>query len=221
MTFLKRFHGIRSVFISICLAIVFALQGCSGPAGSTPSPNPSLQVGKSTTHPSDNTGANQSQDTYEPIATYTIAETGKAATIVEKSGVAGGLIVQVHSGDGSMLKPLKISDRYLVQGLEVSDKNVLETRRHLLSEKVYGTAVSVICFKGDSLPYVDNLVNLLVSENLGDIEMREVMRVLAPGGVAMIQKGNLWEKYIKRGFGEMEKCGLIHPRSLFWSGGNV
>ena len=38
---------------------------------------------------------------------------------------------------------------------------------------------------------------MIVSEDLGDISMDEVMRVLCPKGVAYIKKGDKWEKTIK------------------------
>ncbi|MCX7886478.1 MAG: PQQ-like beta-propeller repeat protein, partial [Verrucomicrobiae bacterium] len=41
-------------------------------------------------------------------------------------------------------------------------------------------------WSGDALPYVDNLVNLLVAEEQGMVCSNEVMRVLVPGGVALI-----------------------------------
>ena len=50
---------------------------------------------------------------------------------------------------------------------------------------MYGS-VSVDTFDGRRLPYVDNLVNLLVADELGDVSMDEVMRVLAPLGVAYV-----------------------------------
>ena len=49
---------------------------------------------------------------------------------------------------------------------------------------------------GERLPYTDNLVNLIVADNLGKLSMSEVMRVLAPNGVALIggkKTGNLAE----------------------------
>ena len=53
-------------------------------------------------------------------------------------------------------------------------------------EDKYGE-VSVVQFSGEQLPYVDNLVNLLVAEDLGDVSMDEVLRVLVPNGVAMVK----------------------------------
>jgi len=49
--------------------------------------------------------------------------------------------------------------------------------------------VSVDILDGARLPYVDSLVNLLVAEDLGKVEMGEVLRVLAPLGVAYIKSG--------------------------------
>ena len=55
-----------------------------------------------------------------------------------------------------------------------------------------------IVLDGNELPYVDNLVNLLVTEDLGDVPMDEVLRVLVPNGVAMIKDGNgQWNKTVK------------------------
>ena len=62
---------------------------------------------------------------------------------------------------------------------------VAEAREHIRSMGLYGK-VSVDTFDGRRLPYVDNLVNLLVAEDLGEVSMEEVMRVLAPLGVAWV-----------------------------------
>ncbi|MHC4226885.1 MAG: outer membrane protein assembly factor BamB family protein, partial [Planctomycetota bacterium] len=51
--------------------------------------------------------------------------------------------------------------------------------------------------RGAGLPYIDNFVNLIVSEDLGDIAMGEVLRVLAPNGVAYIRKAGEWFKAVK------------------------
>jgi hypothetical protein len=62
---------------------------------------------------------------------------------------------------------------------------VEKARRHVQSQGLYGS-VSVDAFDGRRLPYVDHLVNLLVAEDLGEVPMDEVLRVLAPYGVVMI-----------------------------------
>jgi outer membrane protein assembly factor BamB len=120
----------------------------------------------------------------------------QAQSILEKSGVKGGLIVHVHCGDGTLTHALKANNSYMVHGLDANDKDIQKAREFIAAKGEYGP-VSVDRLTGNRLPYNDNLVNLLVAEKLGDISMDEVMRVLAPNGVAMT-KGILgWKKTVK------------------------
>ena len=108
-----------------------------------------------------------------------------AAESVEASGVQGGIIVHVNCGEGKLTAALRVDDRYLVHGLDTDAKVVAAAREHLRSLGAYGP-VSVDTFDGRRLPYIDNMVNLVVAEDLGDVPMTEVMRVLCPGGVALV-----------------------------------
>jgi len=111
------------------------------------------------------------------------AASGKAT--VETSGIRGGLIVHLGCGNGRTTAALRVGDAYLVHGLDTNEANIAAARRYLQEQGLAGN-VSVDTFDGTHLPYVDNLVNLLVADSLGGVPMAEVMRVLAPGGVAMI-----------------------------------
>jgi outer membrane protein assembly factor BamB len=115
---------------------------------------------------------------------------------MEATGVQGGLVVQLGCGDGRLLAPLHANDSYLVHGLDADAKNVEAARKRIQSLDLYGK-VSVDQWTGKRLPYIDNLANLVVSDELGDIPMDEVMRVLAPGGVAYVKTGGTWEKAVK------------------------
>ena len=111
-----------------------------------------------------------------------------AKRILDATGVKGGLVVHVACGDGKLTAALRANDSYIVHGLDASEKNVAAARKHIQSLKLYGP-VSVRLWDGAALPYADNLVNLLVAEDLGKPGapgMAEVMRVLAPLGVAYI-----------------------------------
>ncbi len=125
------------------------------------------------------------------------ANTGPAATlarqILEQTGAKGGLVVHLGCGDGQLTAALRANERYLVQGL---DADVVRARRWLQSQGVYGR-VSVDRFPGDRLPYTDNVVNLLVVEEPGEVTRDEMMRVLAPRGVACVREGNGWSKHVK------------------------
>jgi hypothetical protein len=103
----------------------------------------------------------------------------------EKVGVDGGLIVCVGCGDPDRLAALRCSPAYVVQGLDRSPAGIREARLALRGKGQYGP-VSVRLWDGQRLPYVDNLVNLIVADEALGLPMEEVMRVLAPRGVAVI-----------------------------------
>jgi outer membrane protein assembly factor BamB len=120
----------------------------------------------------------------------------QAQEILKQCNVAGGLIVHIGCGDGSLTAALRANDSYLVHGLDRSENRIVRTRKYLQSLGVYG-AVSVELLDGSRLPYIDDLVNLVVSEELGTVSMSEVMRVLCPNGVAYIQNNGEWTRTVK------------------------
>ena len=122
---------------------------------------------------------------------------GKSAQeILRESGVKGGLVVHIGCGDGKLTAALRGSESYLVHGLDSDAQTVRRAREYIGKLGVYGP-VSVNRFDGHRLPYTDNLVNLVVVEDSGDIPMAEVMRVVAPRGVAYIRRGGKWTKVVK------------------------
>ena len=111
-----------------------------------------------------------------------------AQTILDQSGIRGGLVVHLGCGDGSLTGALGASDRYHVQGLAASAEDLQVARANLKNLDAYGR-ISADRLEGAYLPYVDGLVNLVVAENLHGVPMPEVMRVLCPEGVAYVKKG--------------------------------
>ena len=113
-----------------------------------------------------------------------LAKAPTATAVLEAAGIRAGLIVHVGCGDGELTARLAADDRLLVHGLDTDAQNVEKARRHAQSLEACGN-VSFDRFDGHRLPYVDNLVNCVVAQDLGDVPMSEVMRVLCPGGVAL------------------------------------
>lgn len=105
--------------------------------------------------------------------------------LVRSSGVKGGLVVHIGCGDGKDTAALPLNDRYMVQGLEVDEAKVQEARKNIRTAGGYGK-ISVYKFDGRNLPYVDNLVNLIVAGGECRVPEAEIMRVLAPLGVAFV-----------------------------------
>ena len=119
-----------------------------------------------------------------------------ARSVLQTTGVKGGLIVHLPSGGGALTAAFRADDRYVVHGLDTDPTNVQKTRRYVKSLGIYGK-VSADTFDGKRLPYANNLVNLLVSEDLGEVPMAEVIRVLVPRGVAYVKSHGRWEMTVK------------------------
>jgi len=119
-----------------------------------------------------------------------------ALQILDATGIKGGLVVHVGCGDGKLTAALRANDSYVVHGLDADVAKLAKAREALRTAGLYGK-VTVDTLAGARLPHIDNLVNLLVSEDLGKVSMAEVMRVLAPGGVAYVKSGADWAATVK------------------------
>jgi len=122
--------------------------------------------------------------------------TEQGRQILEATGVQGGLVVHLGCGDGRLTAALRANDSFVVQGLDRDPAQVTAARRHLQSLGQYGH-VSADHWPGGQLPYIDNMVNLVVGEDLGGISQSEILRVLAPGGVAYLKSDGGWTKMAK------------------------
>ncbi|MHC4167088.1 MAG: outer membrane protein assembly factor BamB family protein, partial [Planctomycetota bacterium] len=111
----------------------------------------------------------------------------QARRILDSCEVKGGLVVHIGCGGGDLTAALRVNDSYVVQGLDADAANVEKARTSIMSKGLYGK-VTVRRFDGRNLPYIDNLVNLLVVTLKHDVSETEMLRVLAPGGVAYVNK---------------------------------
>lgn len=119
------------------------------------------------------------------IAACAANDATQARTIIETVGIKGGLIVHVGCGDGKLTAALRANDSFIVHGLDTDAKNVDAARKHIQSLGLYGS-VSVAQWDGQRLPYIENFVNLIVVSEGVRVSSDEIMRVLAPNGVALV-----------------------------------
>ena len=119
-----------------------------------------------------------------------------AAKILEAAGVKGGIILQLGIGDGRTTAALQINDSFQVQGLDADPQKVAAARETIRATGKYG-AVAVSRFTGDKLPYIDNILNLVVAESLGTVPKEEALRVLVPNGILLEKKAGRWERTVK------------------------
>ncbi|MCK4957889.1 MAG: methyltransferase domain-containing protein, partial [Planctomycetes bacterium] len=126
-----------------------------------------------------------------------------AAQILADTGVQGGFIVHLSCGTGELTAALGASESYMVHGLDANASNVDAARTHIDSLGLYGRVTAEVHEDTTHLPYIDNMVTLLVSEAEVDASPAEILRVLAPNGVAYINDGG-WVKTTKPRPAEMD-----------------
>ncbi|GAB6167373.1 hypothetical protein JCM19992_33730 [Thermostilla marina] len=157
-----------------------------------------------------------------------------AQELIRTAGVTGGVIVHVGCGDGQLTAALRTGKAFVVQGLDTDPVKVATAREHFAELGLNGS-VSAALFDGRQLPYVNDVVNLVLAEDLGEVPMAEVLRVLRPGGVALIKQGEAWRKTVKpwpeqfdewthylhdpEGTALSQDRVAGHPRGLRWTGG--
>jgi outer membrane protein assembly factor BamB len=118
------------------------------------------------------------------LATFlSAAKAQDARQILDASGVRGGLVAVIGCDSPALLAQLRAGHSYLVHGLDRDPGKVVAARRYLREKGLYGS-VTAARLEGSRLPYVDNLVNLIVvTGDTGQISEGEITRVLAPLGV--------------------------------------
>ncbi len=129
-----------------------------------------------------------------PIAVLYAGADEDAQSLLDKAGFSGGFVVHLGAGDGELTVALKQNPATQVHGLDADAGKVKAARQRVLASHLYGD-IAFEHFAGTELPYVDNLVNLLVAEDLGGVSQEEVLRVLVPEGIALIRdaEGN-WQR---------------------------
>jgi SAM-dependent methyltransferase len=106
----------------------------------------------------------------------------------------GARILEIGTGRGALLRYL-LQQGHAVQGAEVNADRIEESRR------LYG-ALPITQVQGVTLPFPDGAFDIVLSfdvfEHIRDSEghLREVRRVLAPGGRYLLQTPNKWSNTV-------------------------
>ncbi len=103
------------------------------------------------------------------------------------------IVVALGFGDGPFLAGLAANPKLVIHGLVATDASLAAARGFLLQEGLHGR-VSCDRFNGKDLPYIDNLVNVVLCESTVAVPEQEMMRVLAPGGLLMVKGTEGWQK---------------------------
>ncbi len=103
------------------------------------------------------------------IVVSAFAATGEPAKVLEDvvqlSGITGGLCAWLEPGNGLDMLALARGGRFLVHGIASDAKETMTLCQRLAGAGLSGFA-SVEALPLKTLPYADNLVNLIVAEDL-------------------------------------------------------
>lgn len=156
--------------------------------------------------------------------------------ILEEAAGRRGILVHLGCDDGGRSLELQDDGRFVVQALDRDAGKVARARDYLRSRQAYGP-VSVNVLNGTALPFVDNLVNVLVVDDDMGVSQAEMLRVVSPLGVAWVRNGESdeWVKIVKPWPETMDEwTHFLHdasgnavstdetvgpPRRLQWTGG--
>ncbi len=118
-------------------------------------------------------------------------------SVLKESGLEGGFVVHLGSKDGKATAELRPNKSFQVQAL-VTNVSWLDEVRDEIRETTgdYGP-ISADLSIADHLPYIDNLVNLIVCEEDFEVEEQEILRVLSPLGKAFVKKDGKWKSFSK------------------------
>jgi outer membrane protein assembly factor BamB len=129
------------------------------------------------------------------VSVNTLASTS-GDDIIKRHENRGGLAVVVGDGNEDLVLPVARQAHYALHVLLQDEPSVTALRRKLRDTSLYGKA-SVEKWRGGRLPYIDNLVNLLVCDTAQAVDHNEILRVLVPNGLALLRKENGWEELRK------------------------
>lgn len=119
-----------------------------------------------------------------------------ATQLYDLTQFKGGLIVHVGCGDGKLTTALRRQDNALVQGLDTNATALAAAQTQIATAGLDGY-VTVRSLPGTSLPYIDNLVNLVVVDNALGTDSNEWLRVTAPAGKICVRNGGSWDVLTK------------------------
>ncbi len=108
----------------------------------------------------------------------------------------GGIVVHVGCGNGADTVKLGRSDRWIVRGLDSDPDSIRATRERVIAANLYGR-VSAAVWNGNSLPFIDNSINIIIIDNGAALSLDECKRALRPGGKVYFNKGGAWQHLVK------------------------
>lgn len=110
-----------------------------------------------------------------------------AEVLVSRSGISKGICSVPHCGAGELAMSLAAESDFLVHAFDADRGSVDEAIERAERAGLLGSRVVFERIAGDSLPYADSFVDLLVMDEPRGIQAAEVFRVVRPCGCALVK----------------------------------
>lgn len=133
-----------------------------------------------------------------PLTGLSEDSTTPSITILSSLGIPGGLAVQVGSGNTDFISELAKSGRFIAQVLVPDTASINSVRKTLAEQNIQGQASAILVNKNNTLPFAENIVNIvIVTDAVCRIQDNEILRVLAPRGIVLFNKGTATHESLK------------------------
>ncbi len=139
---------------------------------------------------------------------------GKKKTKIEDN-IHGGLVLQIGAEKIKTISDLAKTGRYLVRILEDDKKKIESARQQLKNQGLYGLVSVDQLDKKGKLPFTENLVNIiLVDTKKTNVSIKEMTRVLAPGGL-IISSAPFTKKKLPKGMVSKRDGKIVITRKQY------
>lgn len=128
-----------------------------------------------------------------------LANTVWAGKLPDLPKDAGGLVLHLGQADKDKIHELAkdVASPKLLGQILVKDNNQLSSSRKLVAQEKTKGQLSVQTYDGENIPVISSVANFIICPEESQVSQEEIMRALAPRGIAYMQKGSKWEKVIK------------------------
>ena len=134
-------------------------------------------------------------------------------TVTKLTGSTGGLCVQIGLLDGGALaKEFAGTGAWLVHGFDTNPQHVFQATQQLRETAQYGLAVFEARVALDTLPFAENLVNLVVLSDVPEgLEPAEIDRILRPLGRIVVPTSLLSVEHVVQ-------AGFVRTQTFVYAG---
>jgi outer membrane protein assembly factor BamB len=133
---------------------------------------------------------------YIILLLFSLSASVCAADLPKLPENAGGLLLYMGQAKQDVvanLAKMAESPRLLAQIL-IKDEDQLSSARALVAKYKTKGQLSVQVYNGKDIPVVSNVANFIICSSAAAVSKQELMRALAPRGIAYLQKNSNWQK---------------------------